>query len=369
MASIPRVFHFVYGLRPQLEPFPLMHYLCLRSCLDVNAPERIDFHTLDLPWGPWWDLIRPWLNVRGVEPSRFIEGHPAYCGSAEGRLISRNRLQYAHHADFIRLEILLEEGGVYADIDTLFVEPIPAGFFHESFVMAPEGFRVALDDGTTMETLCNALMMSAPEAEFAQTWYERMFAVFDGTWNRHSCLEAGLLARTTPHLLPDRAATAFLRGAAERRGDRKAVPALVREPCGNQQSAPVGASVVEPGTQGFQRLSLRPRDPRLCRGRPEPVCAPRPALPLAPCRQVQSNRLPAPCRADSPMRGSWRRPGGDHRRRPPHRHSLPQPWASFTASRARESTLPRSTILRNLSPWSRCFHARWPRRASASACT
>jgi hypothetical protein len=201
MASIPRVFHFVYGLRQQDEPFPLMHYLCLKSCIAVNAPDRIDFHTWNMPWGPWWERIEPLLNVRRVEPTRFIDSNPAYRTNPEGIFIRRQELDYAHHADFIRLEVLLEEGGVYADIDTLFVEPIPDDFFHYAFVMAHEGYETTLPDGESINTLCNALMMSQAEAEFAQSWYERMYAVFDGSWNRHSCLEAGVLARERPDAL------------------------------------------------------------------------------------------------------------------------------------------------------------------------
>ena len=30
-------------------------------------------------------------------------------------------LRYAHHADFVRLDALIEHGGLYADIDTIFV--------------------------------------------------------------------------------------------------------------------------------------------------------------------------------------------------------------------------------------------------------
>ena len=31
--------------------------------------------------------------------------------------------RYAHHSDFIRLDALLARGGVYADVDTIFVRP------------------------------------------------------------------------------------------------------------------------------------------------------------------------------------------------------------------------------------------------------
>ena len=35
----------------------------------------------------------------------------------------------SHEADFVRLDALIAHGGVYADIDTLFVHPVPARLF------------------------------------------------------------------------------------------------------------------------------------------------------------------------------------------------------------------------------------------------
>ena len=37
-AQIPRTAHFVFGLRPQVEPFHLVHYLAIASCAEVVAP-------------------------------------------------------------------------------------------------------------------------------------------------------------------------------------------------------------------------------------------------------------------------------------------------------------------------------------------
>ena len=44
MTTVPNRFHFVFGLKPQTEPFHIAHYLCLQSCLQVNSPDRIDFY-------------------------------------------------------------------------------------------------------------------------------------------------------------------------------------------------------------------------------------------------------------------------------------------------------------------------------------
>ena len=41
---IPNIFHFVFGLKEQTEPFHLMYYLCLASCIEVNTPDKVCFH-------------------------------------------------------------------------------------------------------------------------------------------------------------------------------------------------------------------------------------------------------------------------------------------------------------------------------------
>lgn len=57
--TIPNRYHFIYGLRRQTEPFQLLHYLCLESCIRVNRPESIRMYYHYEPYGPYGDLIRP----------------------------------------------------------------------------------------------------------------------------------------------------------------------------------------------------------------------------------------------------------------------------------------------------------------------
>src|ERR1700722_4275019 len=120
---IPRVAHFVYGLADQREPFHFLHYVSVESCRRVLEPDVIYFHHKHLPWGPWWERIEPHLTLREVEQIAEV--------AAATYLPSRvpDRYRYAHHADFIRLDALIEHGGVYADIDTIFLRPFPDELF------------------------------------------------------------------------------------------------------------------------------------------------------------------------------------------------------------------------------------------------
>lgn len=192
MKLIPKSFHFVFGLRPQTEPFHLMYYLCLASCIEVNKPDKVYFYYLNEPYGPWWDLIKPHLTLERVELNRFVAEFPydSSCGIQHS---------YAHHADFIRLEKLLERGGVYADLDTLFVNELPEEFYNEQFVLGEELGQVI--DGKYHGSLCNAWIMSAPNSEFGKKWLANMKEMFDGSWSAHSTLLPFKMSQQFPNLI------------------------------------------------------------------------------------------------------------------------------------------------------------------------
>jgi hypothetical protein len=197
MAEIPNIFHFVFGLRSQDEPMHIVHYLCLESCRRVYRPDAIHLHYRHMPQGPWWDLIRPQLTLHRIPLRKHYFDARRYRETEEGRFIERSGFAYAHEADFIRLDLLDRWGGVYADMDTLFVQPLPRRLFREEFVIGEEP-ALPGPDGVLRPSLCNALMLARPRAVFPARWRTRMAEVFDGTWSRHSCQEAALLWSEMP---------------------------------------------------------------------------------------------------------------------------------------------------------------------------
>ena len=206
MTDIPNVFHFVFGLAPQTAPMHVVHYLCLESCRRVYRPDAIHFHYRFEPHGEWWERIRPHLTLHRV-PREPQGGDPRrYAETEEGRFIERAGWTYAHEADFIRLDILAAHGGVYADMDTLFVQPLPQRLFRHEFVIGEEA-PLPGPDGVLRPSLCNALMLARPGAAFPVRWRSRMADAFDGTWSRHSCGEAARLWSELPdavHVVPQR---------------------------------------------------------------------------------------------------------------------------------------------------------------------
>lgn len=199
--TVPNKVHFVFGLREQTEPFHLVHYLALESCRRLLMPEAIYLHHKHLPFGVYWDLIRPHLTLVDADLVPEVLDAPH-----DERLVPA-RYRYAHHADFVRLDALIEHGGIYADIDTLFVRAFPAELFDHPFVIGQE---YAVRDELTGElrpSLCNALLMAEPGADFAVAWRAEMAAALNGTWSNHSCFLPHELSERMPeavHIEPSR---------------------------------------------------------------------------------------------------------------------------------------------------------------------
>ena len=198
-APIPRIFHFVFGLKDQTEPFHLMYYLCLKSCIEVNHPHAIRFHNHHEPHGEWWERIKPSLSLRHIDPDDFVT-HYSYDDSFVASF------RYAHLADFARLQILEEQGGIYADIDTLFVRSIPDEWLSADFILGRERPPPAAGKGGS---LCNAWIASKPGAEFCQRWRAGQTEAFDGTWSNHSTLLPYRLSSNFPKLPTIKPESAF----------------------------------------------------------------------------------------------------------------------------------------------------------------
>jgi len=200
VARIPNIYHFVFGLKPQTEPFHLVYYLCIESCRQVNRPEAIFFHYQHEPHGPYWEAIKPHLTLRRVDSCALVENFP-YTDTQVAHY------RYAHASDFIRMGPLLDLGGIYADIDTLFVNPLPASLREKSFVLGREADVYDFITRRTSPSLCNAVMLAEKDAPFGRRWQAEMPKAFDGAWAHHSCLLAHALRDRFPeevHVEPTR---------------------------------------------------------------------------------------------------------------------------------------------------------------------
>lgn len=150
---IPNVFHFMYGFVPDFnkQPFSLVHYLAVKSAAVINEPDVINFYYKYEPSGEWWEKAKPYLNLIKIEPPTEVFGAPLY--------------HPAHQADVVRLQIMIEQGGVYLDMDVICVKPFTSLLEH-SFVLGQEGLE------NRVAGLCNAVILSEKNAPFAKKWME-----------------------------------------------------------------------------------------------------------------------------------------------------------------------------------------------------
>ncbi|OZJ02008.1 hypothetical protein BZG36_04863, partial [Bifiguratus adelaidae] len=108
--AVPNIVHFVYGLRDPEPELDMIHYFAIQSAHDVLKPDIIYFHYHYLP--------------KSVDIPTMI--------------FDRSIQNYAHRADIVRLEALLEFGGIYLDMDILVLKSFES-LMQEQVVMGQEG--------------------------------------------------------------------------------------------------------------------------------------------------------------------------------------------------------------------------------------
>ncbi len=149
MSRIPKVLHYCFGLSANFgnKPWSLVHYVCVRSAIERVRPEKTLLYYEYEPRGPWWELTKSLLQPVAIKAPREIFGRPVHLT--------------AHRADVVRLQVLLEHGGIYLDAD-VFVHRDFDDLLDNSFVISQEG-QIGLS---------NAALLSEPGACFAKRWYE-----------------------------------------------------------------------------------------------------------------------------------------------------------------------------------------------------
>ena len=122
------------------------------------------------PSGYWWELTKPLVVLQKVVPPTEI--------------FDKAITQPAHQSDVIRLQVLIEEGGVYVDTDTIFVKDF-SPLLDNKTVLGQQGVNGA-------EGLCPAVILSQPNSKFLTQWLAGFRDSFGGgppgspTWCTHS---------------------------------------------------------------------------------------------------------------------------------------------------------------------------------------
>lgn len=176
---IPNNIHFVFF---GFTEFAMIHYLAVKTALEVHKPDRVIIHYTNAPQGnPLWDDIAKRVELRYVVPPEQFMGVPL--------------TSYQYKADITRLEILIKEGGIYLDIDVLSLQPF-GDLLNKSCVL---GVEAADDlDSTDLNqarSITNAVMMCEPNHPFFVDWLQRTGDnLVNKTWAYHAvCLPLEML--------------------------------------------------------------------------------------------------------------------------------------------------------------------------------
>jgi hypothetical protein len=168
----PNIIHFVFGLKEQIDPFSFIHYLAVYSAYLINKPSSIYFHHHYEVYGKWWERLHKDVPILIVEHINV----PTHIGAKE-------IFHTAHKADKARMDILLEKGGVYMDIDTISVRPYAHLLVNDTTLCKQYMLRYKHTPTGVYSTpyiggICNAIMMTKPQSNFFKYWmrsYEDAF--------------------------------------------------------------------------------------------------------------------------------------------------------------------------------------------------
>jgi len=162
------------------KPWSLVHHVCVASAVQRLNPEKVFLYYAHEPTGAWWRQTRRLVTPVRIEAPTEIFGQPL--------------AHVAHRADVVRLQKLIEHGGIYLDAD-VFVQRSFDDLLDFSTVLGREGEEREYG-------LANAVILAEPDAPFLRRWMEE-YRTFrskgrDRYWSEHSVEVPARLAQAHP---------------------------------------------------------------------------------------------------------------------------------------------------------------------------
>jgi Glycosyltransferase sugar-binding region containing DXD motif len=191
--TIPKIFHFIYI--PGGHPFVMAHYIAVRSCFEVNKPDKILIwhgrETAELKYNTWWKMARKYSTLIEVRVPTYVNG--------------RNIPFKQHQADLMRIVILNRFGGVYMDVDVMSLQPLDGSTVRPIFETEEKGYdlygKQFVMCRESPDKLCNCVIMSRKGHPLLQAWegaYERTYGTIPDWWGGLSVVKPNELARAHP---------------------------------------------------------------------------------------------------------------------------------------------------------------------------
>src|SRR3954464_10261762 len=98
---IPNIIHFNFGMSSDFgnKPFSLVHYLAVRSAVEVNNPDKVYMWYGYEPDTIWWKKALELVTQVKIQ--------------IPTKIFNRELLHPAHRSDVVRLDKLITHGGIY----------------------------------------------------------------------------------------------------------------------------------------------------------------------------------------------------------------------------------------------------------------
>jgi mannosyltransferase OCH1-like enzyme len=166
--KIPKIIHFIWfsGGRP----FNIVNYIAIKAAMFHNPDYKIILHCTEEPNNIYYDYVKKDISINIIEEPSYINNNKVYA--------------FQHKADYVRLNILKNMGGIYLDTDFILTKSLDI-FLNNNFVMGKE--RPNSED-----FLCNCVIMSEPNSEIVNEWlhiYENSWGEdFIANWMGHSVM-------------------------------------------------------------------------------------------------------------------------------------------------------------------------------------
>jgi len=208
MIETPKVAHFYWGS----ENLPLMRYLTLKTFSYYNPQWKMILHVPEVKDTPiTWLSYENKTGNSGENYYNRISTIPALTVSVVGEAAYGPRftnMSDVHRADLIRYGLIHNSGGIWSDMDILYIKPIPmSSDTHESYIVGytegrgtdhefPVGFLASKPGSSLFGAIKNEV-----ERSYNPNAYEAMGCVLLYRHLVHNASSVGILPASTVYPL------------------------------------------------------------------------------------------------------------------------------------------------------------------------
>ena len=175
---IPNIIHMMWFTGPKSRDFGFLNYLAVKIAAQVQKPDHYYFYYNAEPTNnQHWEAIKPYVTMVQIDPPTEIGG------------VSLDYPQY--QSDVVRLQKLLEHGGIYLDTDILLLKPLTPLMGNacvlgaDRYIDDQVGLRTT--DPDKIASVANGVILAEKGNPFIGQWLEAIpKAIKPSIWANHA---------------------------------------------------------------------------------------------------------------------------------------------------------------------------------------